>query len=988
MERVAKMGSNKYLNELAADKVSDARANLNAGFNLAEDDIDFNKDAHDAHVAGTAEQHDASDIVNDSSVTGADVDNALDTLKGDIDNIVAGAVEDNAGWFNVNAGGTANAITGTYSGISALTGIKVALTVASANTDTVTFNLNSLGADTIKYYGLSGDKVELSGSNWVNGATIFLIHDGTDWMLLPNVIADIMAKQDRGVPFPIDEWIGNTKDIWCNSKDGEWEDGDYTASFGGTTEINQTNKKIGNFGQKIITSVSLGGGHVDSVIDLSLLSNGEASTTSDYIQFGVYSTTAEIAKLNVGLIIRFLCDTAPTGTNHFEYTITKASLSDGWNFFKLAKSAFSILGSPDWANVKGVDFITNGLPSSEVTWTIDAIQLIKKDPSTAKANPFQRAGSADDTINSGTWYVGWDEAYKSNVVRNLADPTNDKDALVGTKAYSNKFEVEANVIINDAGLDSYGYGWYSDDDNMMTAQLITSTTFRLNVVDSTGSNTFDVTVPAVVVGQLLNMRIVRNSASVIAILNTNGDTYSVIGDTDSTGDGYSTVRDRTDCDPADTILDFGITTTERASQAGWSAKTDDITSRKQGNNLDNALSQMEGEGLTEAFREWNYLHNTNTHNDLYFQDYTVFTSGAGTLSNDPTNKYWGDNSVKLLNNDNGASTMYFDLESITLDFTKSINGESIDDNGYIIVKLFLSDQAMTTSVVLTLSTGATIDANSKQYTITGLATGNNYVAVKKSAFVTNNNGAWSGLQSIRFQYPTNAGYQNEYVSFQLVQLVRVDPDNSTQYSYFQKQIADGVYQNTITWAGTEESILGVENNKVRWKLLGTNADINAYTFSKNYSTNDNFIYSSTMITGSATDASRIYFYIDDENYVGVFLEANTITLRKEVSNSITDDSDTLDLDEGQTLNCVIEKTGTAWSLKVEVDGVLQVLDIQPAIADFGSQSGYLVIGGITSNPCYIESATITSTKVATMRIRQTGHTEYCNHLAGFIIMLI
>jgi hypothetical protein len=527
-------------------------------------------DAAKAHVNGSDDVHPASELDNDSGVSGSKIDNALDTLKGDIDNIVAGAVEDNAGWFNVNAGGTANAITGTYSGISALTGIKVALTVASANTDTVTFNLNSLGADTIKYYGLSGDKVELSGSNWVNGATIFLIHDGTDWMLLPNVIADIMAKQDRG------------------------------------------------------------------------------------------------------------------------------------------------------------------------------------------------------------------------------------------------------------------------------------------------------------------------------------------------------------------------------------------------------------EGLTEAFRKWNYLHNTNTHDDLYFQTETNWTSGAGTQSADSTNVLWGDYSLKILENDASAGTLYSDLNGITLDLTKTIDGNTSLNSDFIRLIFYVSDaNAVNGNVAFNFSQGASYDGGNRiSYVATTVSTGWNYLNIAKSDFSPVGAGVFSGIQSIRLAWKSNAGYQNEYISFQLVQLVRVDPDDSTQYSYFQKQIDNGVYQNTITWAGTEESILGVENNKVRWKLLGTNADINAYTFSKNYSTNDNFIYSSTMITGSATDASRMYFYIDDENYVGVFLEANTITLRKEVSNSITDDSDTLDLDEGQTLNCVIEKTGTAWSLKVEVDGVLQVLDIQPAIADFGSQSGYLVIGGITSNPCYIESATITSTKVA------------------------
>jgi hypothetical protein len=576
-----------------------------------------------SHFNDTDNKHNASGIVNDSGVTGANVDDALDELEDQIEAISSSA---NAliGAFSVTASGT-NTYTGTFVDLTYFTDLKVLVTIPNSNTSqTVTLNINALGAKSIKYYDNDGNKQDPSIGMLKQNKSYLVQYDGTDFVLLTNAQAEIEAIEDRGVPFPIDEWIGNTKDIWCNSKDGEWEDGDYTASFGGTTEINQTNKKIGNFGQKIITSVSLGGGHVDSVIDLSLLSNGEASTTSDYIQFGVYSTTAEIAKLNVGLIIRFLCDTAPTGTNHFEYTITKASLSDGWNFFKLAKSAFSILGSPDWANVKGVDFITNGLPSSEVTWTIDAIQLIKKDPSTAKANPFQRAGSADDTINSGTWYVGWDEAYKANIFTNLDPSTSDTNALQGTKAYQD-FTIDFKFIIKDPGLDSNGYGWYKDGSTDIFFYADNSTTLTLLVEDGTGSNTFNITTPTIVVNDVISGTITRNGTSVTVTANVNGTNVgSVVGDTDATGDGYLTIYNRNAAVPSDIVLDFGITTTERASQAGWSAKTDDITSRKQGNNLDNALSQMEGEGLTEAFRKWNYLHNTNTHDDLYFQDSESF----------------------------------------------------------------------------------------------------------------------------------------------------------------------------------------------------------------------------------------------------------------------------------------------------------------------------------------------------------------------------
>jgi hypothetical protein len=917
------------------------------------------------HMNDVSDFHNASGIVNDSGVTGANVDDALDELEDQIEAISSSA---NAliGAFSVTASGT-NTYTGTFVDLTYFTDLKVLVTIPNSNTSqTVTLNINALGAKSIKYYDNDGNKQDPSIGMLKQNKSYLVQYDGTDFVLLTNAQAEIEAIEDRGVPFPIDEWIGEgTKTIWANNKDGTWEDNEWSDTYAGTYTPNQATKKVGTFSAKASVSVSYGGIKLESVVNLSTFEDGSASTTSDKIQWAIYIETAEIAKMAAGsdITIRFICDSSPTQNNLFAYEgMSKAVLANGWNFFEVAKSAFTSVGSPDWANVKGISLFYHSAtpPTSEMWWAIDAIQMV------SASGAFQRAGSADYTINSGTWYVGWDEAYKSNVVREFAN-VQDIDALIGTKAYSSNFTVEFNLL-EYSGTRSAFYGWYKDATNYILCYCNNPTSFNLWIYDSTGSNTYTATIDSIVAGDNKAIKITRTGTEVIATLKINGKEVATLAeDTDTTGDGYACIGTRVGY--FDTILDFGITTTERASQAGWSAKTDDITSRKQGNNLDNALSQMEGEGLTEAVRKWNYLHNTNTHDDLHFQTEGNWTSGAGTQSADSTNVIWGDYSLKILENDNTGSFLYSKIDSITLDLTKSINGISIGDDGYVRFIFYVSDANAIdtgTGIQLRFSQDATYtNANIKYYDVTsGIATGWNYLAIAKSAFSTNGTGAWSGIQSIRVGWQSLDNYQNEYVSFQLIQLVRIDPDDSTQYSYFQKQIADGVWENVWTWAGTNEYILGEENGAVRFKDLGTAADVNAMINSTVYSLNNDFEISTTIEITDVGDSFMFGWYVNGTNYVRVYMNGNMLYLNTVLAGSSTITSAANTDPIGSIVNIRLVKTGIVWSVYLSTNGLTNSNVPLAQKVDFAGLSGVLFMGGIIGNPCYIESATITSTKVA------------------------
>jgi hypothetical protein len=151
------------------------------------------------HVGGTAERHNASDVVNNSAVTGARVNNALDTLKGTIDSAVLAAANANIGVFSVSASGT-NTLTGTVSDLTYFGGLKINLTIANNNTGAVTFNLNALGAKNLRKLDGTGTKVALEPRDLLAGKVAQLEYDGTDFILInAKDVATYSAEQTETV---------------------------------------------------------------------------------------------------------------------------------------------------------------------------------------------------------------------------------------------------------------------------------------------------------------------------------------------------------------------------------------------------------------------------------------------------------------------------------------------------------------------------------------------------------------------------------------------------------------------------------------------------------------------------------------------------------------------------------------------------------------------------------------------------------------------
>lgn len=181
--------ANRYCDLTGSSKIKDQYNLIEEGFDLVEseqDARDVEQTAQDTritnHVNGAAELHDDSDINNTSNATGTKVNNALNTLKSLIDAIVAGDSNASIGLYQINGSGS-DTITGTYTDLTYFTDMFIIVTTDGTNeTETPTFNLNSLGAKSIKTIDKDGTKYDLMPGAMPKKA--WLMYDGTDMILL------------------------------------------------------------------------------------------------------------------------------------------------------------------------------------------------------------------------------------------------------------------------------------------------------------------------------------------------------------------------------------------------------------------------------------------------------------------------------------------------------------------------------------------------------------------------------------------------------------------------------------------------------------------------------------------------------------------------------------------------------------------------------------------------------------------------------------
>jgi hypothetical protein len=189
----------------------------------------------------------------------------------------------------------------------------------------------------------------------------------------------------------------NKKKISDMESDGNWESGNW-AEDGGTYAAETTIINTGLQSAKCSIASGQTGHGIKEVFssskDLTVFDNSEASTTSDYIGFAIYITSAMLAILGTDVIrIIFHNDADTTETNYQYYDVDPSTLTaDQWNNIKVLKSAFTPQGTGAWTGVTGVSFEVPTETDDALEFYVDSLSLIQNQSDSAivsvNGNPF------------------------------------------------------------------------------------------------------------------------------------------------------------------------------------------------------------------------------------------------------------------------------------------------------------------------------------------------------------------------------------------------------------------------------------------------------------------------------------------------------------------------------------------------------------------------------------------------------------------------
>lgn len=339
-----------------------------------------------------------------------------------------------------------------------------------------------------------------------------------------------------------------------------------------------------------------------------------------------------------------------------------------------------------------------------------------------------------------------------------------------------------------------------------------------------------------------------------------------------------------------------------------------------------------------------YFGNTKLGDD--FQDESIWTSGLGTQSADTINVKIGNQSLKILENNNTAGLLSSDKNNISLDFSKLGNDEISTDADYIEIILFVSDATFVDTMRITFDQDTPFTGTNRKFFIPSVITGFNFIKVKKSDFTTTGSGAWTGIQSIRIQWESLANAQDEFISFQLIQLVKKDP-LSLIPNPFQRFGVRDFEINSGEW------FVGEEFGEIVWKILDAIGDFNTLQNNREYK---NFTINQIRLFNTASDA-YVTWFINDSNLIQALINpAGALTLRKREGGVTTSLITTIPIPlKDDILNYTLTKSDNNVSLKTIVN---EQEFIQTFTTTLNGQSGNLAIG-TTSNTMYIKATSIT-----------------------------
>ncbi len=162
-------------------------------------------------------------------------------------------------------------------------------------------------------------------------------------------------------------------------------------------------------------------------------------------------------------------------------------------------------------------------------------------------------------------------------------------------------------------------------------------------------------------------------------------------------------------------------------------------------------------------------------NTKLVSDFHTTEGIAGNVTLDTVNALINAKSVKLKPSSDNEGVVNITQTFNTKDLSKLNNGQMFENNDYVYLSFYISSMDL-------IKDGTNLyvdfrDVNNAQLAYAmlknNLNQGWNYIKAKKSEF--NGSGDFTQIKSANFWFSHNAGQANEFISFQLLQLIKNDP---------------------------------------------------------------------------------------------------------------------------------------------------------------------------------------------------------------------
>lgn len=379
---------------------------------------------------------------------------------------------------------------------------------------------------------------------------------------------------------------------------------------------------------------------------------------------------------------------------------------------------------------------------------------------------------------------------------------------------------------------------------------------------------------------------------------------------------------------------------------------------------DNELARSSSKDFSK-YKEYFFNRNCKQIDD--FQDNTDWTADSSTtLSDDTTNKFIGNNSIKCAENDAVASYVGMYKTVSAIDLTKFNDESASGIYDCIALAFYISDYTKVNTVVINLGT----DSSNYYYVAYGSFTKDGWQTIypMKDDFTATGSPDWSAITYIRIRWYSETGASGEYISPQIMSLFRTDALYGTQYyNPFQK------YKGSVSgWENYYN--IAVDAFFLAYDPIKCDIGLIMGTWYEQYYNNRSlrilqdtisFVSEFEIICKRDDEGPSITWWYDNNNYLMAYVESNRLYIKENVGGSPTTsyvDFDT-NIYYNNRYNLFVEKNGDTFRAIIKKNGEsTKVLEYETTINSEYDGDVYIGHEG-TLGPGLITDFKVTNTEV-------------------------